>query len=248
LEVRLALAMPDFFSYPSGHASLAFCAAVLLSLVCAQAKPRRALEWSGQHRRRRWVVPASLSGAALIALSRVYLGHHYPSDILGGAVLGAGLGALCFGLGLARGPRLRWGIWPQLALVLVITQLAYLGILPRGWDLGLPHADKLLHFLLFGLLGFWLHLWLRGRRVFGFPLAGVLVLGGAALEEAAQALSPSRSSDVVDLLCDAAGVVLLVWCADRILRGRARARAVLTSGPWKMETGRPSDPTSAGPG
>lgn len=34
--------------------------------------------------------------ATLIALSRVYLGLHYPSDIIGGAILGLGFGYLFF--------------------------------------------------------------------------------------------------------------------------------------------------------
>jgi len=207
--VRLLLPAPAFDAYPSGHAALAWCAALLLALA-----------W----RRRAALIVGPLA-ATLISLSRVYLGHHHPSDVLGGALLGAGIGALFYGLWLApRGPRLRWALWPQLALVLMITQMAYLGLLPRGWDLGLPGADKLLHFVLFGLLAFWLHLWLGGRRVRGLPLAPMLVLGGASLEELCQALSPRRTADLLDLLCDVGGVLLFVALAQRVVRRAPRPR------------------------
>jgi membrane-associated phospholipid phosphatase len=207
VDVRLIIATPAFWSFPSGHASLAFCAATLLALVY----------------RRGWVLATGLLGALAVGLSRVYLGHHYPSDILGGALLGAGVAALFYGLWLGRGPRLRWGIWPQLSLVLIITQMAYLGLLPRGWSLGLPYADKALHFLLFGMLAFWLHLWLRGRRIPlrrwpRLSLAGAIVLTAAAFEELLQMLSPNRSADPLDLVCDLVGIVVFVRAAERLLR------------------------------
>jgi undecaprenyl-diphosphatase len=62
-------------SFPAGHAATAFSGAVLLSLLA----PRLA--------------PAYLVLAALIGLSRVYDGVHYPTDLLAGAALGALVGA-----------------------------------------------------------------------------------------------------------------------------------------------------------
>ncbi|WP_417308679.1 phosphatase PAP2 family protein [Devosia sp.] len=60
----------DYQSFPSGHATTAFA----FSLVIAMLWPR--LTW-----------PALIIGT-LIAMSRVFVGAHYPTDILAGAVLG----------------------------------------------------------------------------------------------------------------------------------------------------------------
>ena len=57
-------------SFPSGHTTSAFAAAVALGLLS------RRLRW--------WL----LGCAALIGASRVLVGAHYPSDVLGGAALG----------------------------------------------------------------------------------------------------------------------------------------------------------------
>ncbi len=69
--------IPDNPSFPSGHSATAFAAATAVAIV----SPR--LRW-----------PA-LAIAAAVAISRVYLRVHFPLDILAGAALGAGLGALC---------------------------------------------------------------------------------------------------------------------------------------------------------
>ncbi|MBS1781459.1 MAG: phosphatase PAP2 family protein [Bacteroidetes bacterium] len=61
-------------SFPSGHASIAFATATNLSL---------------QYRRWYVVVPA-YTWAAVVGYSRIHLGAHYPSDVLAGALVGAG--------------------------------------------------------------------------------------------------------------------------------------------------------------
>ncbi|HTN53582.1 MAG TPA: phosphatase PAP2 family protein [Anaeromyxobacter sp.] len=67
---------PDRFSFPSGHTAAAFAVAVAFA-----GEPYAA-------------GPVSLLLALGIALSRVYLGAHYPLDVGAGALLGAFAGAL----------------------------------------------------------------------------------------------------------------------------------------------------------
>jgi membrane-associated phospholipid phosphatase len=62
------------YSFPSGHTSSAFATATALSL----AYPK----W--------YVIAPSFLWAGGVAWSRMYLGVHFPSDIFGGIVIGAG--------------------------------------------------------------------------------------------------------------------------------------------------------------
>jgi len=101
LRPWIALGLPDPFgsphdpSFPSGHAAGSFCVAAFLALALPAA-------WPDAHRRRRAVVVLVAGLAGLIALSRVYLGMHFPSDVAAGAVLGTVVGGLAGGL-YARG-------------------------------------------------------------------------------------------------------------------------------------------------
>ncbi len=61
-------------SFPSGHATLIFSVATVLSF---------------KYKRISWIF---ITFAILIGLSRVYMGLHYPSDIISGAVLGISIG------------------------------------------------------------------------------------------------------------------------------------------------------------
>lgn len=66
------------FSFPSGHTTSAFATATALSLSC-----------------QKWYVTApSFIYAGFVGYSRMRLGVHYPSDVLGGMLIGIGSGLL----------------------------------------------------------------------------------------------------------------------------------------------------------
>lgn len=69
-------------SFPSGHAAGAFGLATSLTIVHP--------EW--------YVAVPAFTWAALVGYSRLYLGVHYPSDVLAGAVVGAGSAWLSYRL------------------------------------------------------------------------------------------------------------------------------------------------------
>jgi undecaprenyl-diphosphatase len=206
--VRLILPQPDYPSFPSGHAATSFAVATLLALTYRQ----------------RWVQELALISAGLIAYSRIYLGHHYPSDVLAGVVLGMSVGAFSYGVALAPGDRLqrwRWLLWPQVAVVFLVTQMAYLDILPKHL-LAWPFADKVLHFFLFGLVVFWLNLWLHDKQVrigtwVTAPVAVVLPFALALAEEVLQLFSPLRTLDFTDLASDLLGMICFWWLSQRVL-------------------------------
>jgi len=70
---------PTGASFPSGHAAQAFAVATMLSLRYRPVVSLPAFLWAG-----------------LVAYGRIYVGVHYPSDVLGGMAVGALLSALVF--------------------------------------------------------------------------------------------------------------------------------------------------------
>ena len=82
-DLNLLVAAPRDFSFPSGHTAASFAAAAALAFAhCRHWRPAMAL-------------------ALLIALSRLYLYVHYPTDVLCGALLGV----LCGLIGAAWGKK-----------------------------------------------------------------------------------------------------------------------------------------------
>jgi undecaprenyl-diphosphatase len=67
------LRVPRTTSFPSGHSSASFCAAVLLS---------QGTSWAW------WLFPLAM----IVSFSRVYVRIHHMSDVIGGAIVGAALG------------------------------------------------------------------------------------------------------------------------------------------------------------
>jgi membrane-associated phospholipid phosphatase len=73
-SVEPLIPIPESTSFPSGHAATAFAAATAVALLYPRLR-----------------VPALLI-AALVALSRVYLGVHYWSDVVVGSLVGVAIG------------------------------------------------------------------------------------------------------------------------------------------------------------
>ena len=73
-DVLTPMGCTGTFSFPSNHAFNNFAAAVFIYRFFPK------LKW------------ALFITAVMISLSRIYLGLHYPSDVLGGAVLGSFIG------------------------------------------------------------------------------------------------------------------------------------------------------------
>jgi undecaprenyl-diphosphatase len=69
-DVLTPLGCTGTYSFPSNHALNNFAAAIFFYKLFPKLK---------------WIL---FTAATLIAISRVYLGLHYPSDILGGAIIG----------------------------------------------------------------------------------------------------------------------------------------------------------------
>ena len=79
--IRLIVGWPKSYSLPSGHAISSFACAVPLYIL---SREYMMMQWR--------LYPLAL--ASVIAFSRLYLGVHYPTDVLAGAVLGAAIGML----------------------------------------------------------------------------------------------------------------------------------------------------------
>jgi len=78
-QVRLLVGCGGTFGFTSSHAANHFGVAIFLGLLL---------------RNRRFVFPVALLWALLVCYAQVYVGVHYPMDIIGGALLGMAIGGL----------------------------------------------------------------------------------------------------------------------------------------------------------
>lgn len=92
-------------SFPSGHA---MSAAIVYSTVAYLAARLHRYRWA-----RLLVMTAAMTLVALISFSRIYLGVHYPSDVIAGVAIGLAWAAFCMAtleaiqkFGFRRDPRI----------------------------------------------------------------------------------------------------------------------------------------------
>ncbi len=78
---------PGGMSFPSGHSMIASALYPMLAVLIARALPERRLQ--------RFAVAIGALLALLVGVTRMYLGVHYPSDVLGGWTAGATWALAC---------------------------------------------------------------------------------------------------------------------------------------------------------
>lgn len=86
-----AIYHPGGYSFPSGHAMVT--ASLFLAFFLVTRRLRPSLQW--------WALAVGAGLSAAVGLTRMYLGVHYPSDVLGGWLLGIGWVVLQYGWYLA---------------------------------------------------------------------------------------------------------------------------------------------------
>ncbi len=86
MGVHLVGEIPPFESFPSAHAAVAFAMAGILVLRYPH------VAW--------WAIPV----ACLVGVSRIYMGLHYPSDVVAGAMVGVAVAVIVIGWVERRNP------------------------------------------------------------------------------------------------------------------------------------------------
>jgi VanZ family protein len=119
----------------------------------------------------------------------------------------------------------KWAFFlPAVAFYLAIFLLSSSHI---DIDIDIGHLDKAGHCLEFGLMGFLLAFGFfnafstKPLAKFAFTFGAGLIL--AVLDEFHQSYVPFRTSDFMDILADAAGLVLGIWAFRFVAAWRKRA-------------------------
>jgi len=84
-------------SFPSGHAGNSMAVFLAIALIAAPRKYRLA------------AVVSALMASLIIGVTRPYLGVHWPSDVVGGWALGAGVAIIAWSIAEARNPQISSG-------------------------------------------------------------------------------------------------------------------------------------------
>ncbi|MDR3123456.1 MAG: phosphatase PAP2 family protein [Treponema sp.] len=130
LEPSVGLAFESTYGIPSGHAQLSLCLALPLAM------------WAGGSglARRRGVKAAIYLGTALfilgIAFTRLYLGVHFPTDILAGWLLGGLILGLWFVLEPRAAPLLEAGGLRSRLILAALAALVMNALYPSDRSLG----------------------------------------------------------------------------------------------------------------
>ena len=88
-----ALSHAGGYAFPSGHSATAVVVYGALALIAAR---------HGGARVRATAIAAAVALAVLVGITRVYLGVHFPSDVLAGWLLGAAVLAVVWRLAVSR--------------------------------------------------------------------------------------------------------------------------------------------------